>query len=73
MQEEKDDFQNPGIRNKDIWSDISSEMQAQGHVTCDAKSCETKFKNLIFKRDMDPAKQDRNRRFYFEKFSKEQI
>ena len=42
----KDDFQNPRIRNKDIWSDISNEMQAQGHVTCDAKSCETKFKNL---------------------------
>lgn len=42
----KDDFRNPRVRNKDIWSDISSEMQAQGHVTCDAKSCETKFKNL---------------------------
>ena len=42
----KDDFWNPRIRNKDIWSDISNEMQAQGHVTCDAKSCETKFKNL---------------------------
>ena len=42
----KDDFRNPRIRNKDIWSDISNEMQAQGNVTCDAKSCETKFKNL---------------------------
>ena len=42
----KDDFRNPRIRNKDIWSDISNEMQAQGHVTCDAKSCKTKFKNL---------------------------
>ena len=42
----KDDFRNPRVRNKDIWSDISSEMQSQGHVTCDAKSCETKFKNL---------------------------
>ena len=37
----KDDFRNPRIRNTDIWSDISNEMQAQGHVTCDAKSCET--------------------------------
>ena len=42
----KDDFRNPRIRNMDIWSDISNEMQAQGHVTCDAKSCETKFRNL---------------------------
>lgn len=42
----KDDFRNPRIRNKDIWSDISNEMQVQGHVSCDAKSCETKFKNL---------------------------
>ena len=42
----KDDFRNPRIRNKDTWSDISSEMQAQGHVSCEAKSCETKFKNL---------------------------
>ena len=42
----KDDFRNPRIRNKDIWRDISNEMQAQGHVTCDAKSCETKFRNL---------------------------
>ena len=34
----KDDFRNPRIRNKDIGSDISNEIQAQGHVTCDAKS-----------------------------------
>lgn len=33
----KDDFRNPRVRNKDIWSDISSEMQAQGHVTCLAR------------------------------------
>lgn len=42
----KEDFKNPRMRNKDIWCDISYEMKAQGHATCDAKSCETKFKNL---------------------------
>lgn len=42
----KDEFKNPRVRNKDIWGDISHEMQKQGHATCDAKPCETKFKNL---------------------------
>ena len=35
------------MRSKDIWHYISLEMQAQGYVSCDAKSqCETKFKNF---------------------------
>lgn len=39
-------FKDPKVRNKDVWCAISSEMQSQEYVTCDAKSCETKFKNL---------------------------
>ena len=35
------------MRSKDIWHYISLEMQAQGYVSCVAKSqCETKFKNF---------------------------
>lgn len=36
----KNDFKNPKVRNKDIWCDISQEMLAEGHVSCDAKSWE---------------------------------
>ena len=42
----KNDFKNLKFRNKDIWCDVSHEMLAHVHVSCDAKSCETKFKNL---------------------------
>ena len=37
---------NPRVRNKDIWSVICLEMWEQGHISCGAKSWETKFKNL---------------------------
>lgn len=39
-------FKDPKIKNKIIWDEIAKIMKSKGFHECDAKACETKFKNL---------------------------
>lgn len=40
------DFKDPKLKNKLIWEKIGEEMKRMGFLGCNAKACETKFKNL---------------------------
>ena len=44
--QKRESFKDPKIKNKIIWDEIARIMKSKGFHECDAKACETKFKNL---------------------------
>ena len=44
--QKRESFKDPKIKNKIIWDEIARIMKSKGFHECNAKACETKFKNL---------------------------